>query len=186
MIRPTQIQGEETLNGAQELSNKALGDRTVQEFQRQVGILGTTVKNGEKRANAIVNASFHNARFSNRIWMNQDLLKAELEKLLKRGLISGKGSKELAKEVRNLLGSKKHDAERLLRTELARVQTEAQKQSFERNGYTEYEFIAEPTACPICRALDGKIFLVKKMMPGENAPHASELPMQLCGAFRQF
>lgn len=154
---------------AQKLSGKALNDRAVQEFKRQAGILGESVKNGEKKANAIVNASFHNARFSDRVWMNQDLLKAELEKLLQRGLISGKGPKELSKEVRKLFGSKKSDAERLLRTELARVQTEAQKQSFERNGYTEYEFVAEPTACPICRALDGKIFLVRKMMPGENA-----------------
>ena len=56
-----------------------------------------------------------------------------------------------------------------MQTELARVQTEAQKQSYERNGYDQYEFIAEPTACPICQALDGKVFDVKKMLPGENA-----------------
>lgn len=54
-------------------------------------------------------------------------------------------------------------------TELSRVQAEAQKQSYIRNGFDEYEFIAEPTACPICRALDGKHFKVSKMMPGENA-----------------
>ena len=54
-------------------------------------------------------------------------------------------------------------------TELSRVQAEAQKQSYIRNGFDEYEFIAEPTACPICRSLDGKHFKVSKMMPGENA-----------------
>ena len=31
-------------------------------------------------------------------------------------------------------------------TELARVQTEAQKQSFVRNGFDEYEYISVPTA----------------------------------------
>ena len=40
-----------------------------------------------------------------------------------------------------------------MRTELSRVQTEAQKQSFERNGYTKYEFVALGSACEICTAL---------------------------------
>ena len=46
---------------------------------------------------------------------------------------------------------------------------EKQKQSFTANGYEEYEYIAEPSACPHCAALSGKIFKVKNMMPGENA-----------------
>lgn len=57
-----------------------------------------------------------------------------------------------------------------MRTELARVQTEAQKQSFERNGFTEYEFIANSNCCKHCQDLDGKHFKVKDMMPGDNAP----------------
>ena len=57
-----------------------------------------------------------------------------------------------------------------MRTELARVQTEAQKQSFERNGFDMYEFIVNGGCCPICRGLDGKHFKVADMMPGENAP----------------
>lgn len=57
-----------------------------------------------------------------------------------------------------------------MQTELARVQTEAQKRSFERNGYDRYEFIALETACKICKAIDGKHFRTEDMMPGENAP----------------
>jgi NAD+--asparagine ADP-ribosyltransferase len=60
--------------------------------------------------------------------------------------------------------------ERLMRTELARVQTEAQKQSFERNGFSQYEFLVNRGCCPVCAALDGKHFDVGKMMPGTNAP----------------
>ena len=52
---------------------------------------------------------------------------------------------------------------------MARVRSDAQKQSFERNGFEDYEFIAEPKDCPICAALNGKHFKVAKMMPGENA-----------------
>ena len=56
-----------------------------------------------------------------------------------------------------------------MRTEMARVQSEASKRSMEENGFEEYEFMAEGTACPICRALDGKHFRVKDMLPGTNA-----------------
>ena len=54
-------------------------------------------------------------------------------------------------------------------TELARVQTEVQKQSFERNGLRIILSLRWGDACPICKALDGKHFKVKKMMPGTNA-----------------
>lgn len=54
-------------------------------------------------------------------------------------------------------------------TELARVQTEAQKQSFIRNGFDEYVYVActKGDVCPICKGLDDKHFKVDDMMPGE-------------------
>ena len=146
-----------------------LTDQTLKEFERQAGILGETITNNEKMANSIVNASFHNATFSDRIWMYQGQLKAELSKLLQEGLIQGKHPRELARHIRKLFGSSRVNAERLLITEMARVRSDAQKQSFERNGFEDYEFIAEPSACSICAALNGKHFKVAKMMPGENA-----------------
>ncbi len=39
------------------------------------------------------------------------------------------------------------EAKRLAVTEGARVATEAERQSYRSNGYEEYEFIAEPSAC---------------------------------------
>ena len=70
-----------------------------------------------------------------------------------------------------------------MRTELARVQTEAQKQSFERNGFDKYIFIVNHNAskhgcCSHCedvakrkgRYSEAGVYLVKDMMPGENAP----------------
>ncbi|WP_333678390.1 minor capsid protein [Muricomes intestini] len=164
--------GLELVGGFDELQkyfDTTLTDRTLSEFKRQAGILGKSVLNNEKAAHSIVNASYQNAKFSDRIWMYQDMLKAELSSQLKIGLIQGRNPRELARHISKVFGVSRNNAERLMQTELARVQTEAQKQSYERNGYDQYEFIAEPTACPICRALDGKIFDVKKMLPGENA-----------------
>ena len=46
-----------------------LFNRAIDEFSRQAGILGMGVENAPLMARTIVNASFHNADFSTRIWM---------------------------------------------------------------------------------------------------------------------
>lgn len=156
----------------QKYFEQTLNDRTMEEFSRQAGILGKSIQNNARRAHAIVNASFHNASYSDRIWMHQDLLKAEISKQLERGLIQGKGSRELARELRKTFDVSRSDAERLMTTELRRVQTEAAKQSYERNGNKEYTFlVTNPKGpCEVCKKLDGMHFKVIDMMPGKNAP----------------
>lgn len=161
-------------NDMQQFFDEKLTDRTVSEFKRQAGILGKTVTETEaaNRAKVLVNASFHNAKWSDRIWMHQDLLKGKLDSLLRTGLIQGRNPRELARELRKAFGASRNDSERLMRTEMARVQTAAQKDSFERNGFDRFEYICcgLSDACPACKALDGKKFSVEDMMPGENAP----------------
>mgnify|MGYP000382209645 FL=1 len=102
--------------------------------------------------------------------MYQSMLKNELSSLLQTGLIQGQNPRRLATHLRKRFGVSQSNAERLMITELSRVQAEAQKQSFERNGFEEYTFLALGDACPICKALDEKHFKVAKMMPGTNAP----------------
>lgn len=165
--------GLELVSGFDELQkyfDEKLTDRTIAEFERLAGILGKSVQDNEKAAHAIVNASYKNAAYSDRIWMYQGMLKNELDNLLKTGLIQGKHPRELARHLQKRFGVSAYNANRLMTTELARVQTEAQKQSFIRNGFTQYTFLALGTACSVCRALDDKHFDVDDMMPGENAP----------------
>lgn len=164
--------GLELIAGHEEL-DKFMGGilrgRTEEELKRQAGILGKTVRNNAQKANAILNASFRNATFSDRIWMYQGAMKAELSKLLQSGLIQGKNPRALARELQKHFNVSTANAERLMRTELARVQTEAQKQSYIANGVESYKFLANSGCCDICQSLDGKYFKVKDMMPGENA-----------------
>lgn len=171
--------GLELISGHDQLEkfmSKILRGRTEDELKRQAGILGKSVLNNAKKAHAIVNASFHNATFSDRIWQYQDIMKADLSKLLQRGLIQGKNPRALTAELRKYIVGDRlgkgatYNLERLMRTELARVQTEAQKQSFIRNGFGKYTFHVNGGCCDICAALNGKHFDVEKMMPGENAP----------------
>ena len=97
------------------------------------------------------------------------MLKAKIDTLLQQGMIQGKGARQLASNIRKEFNVTTFQAERLMRTELARIQIETQKESYIRNGFEEYEFIANSGCCDTCQALNGKIFKVKKMMPGENA-----------------
>lgn len=179
--------GLEMIAGHNELEKFMAGilqGRTEDELKRQAGILGKTVKNNAAKAHAIVNGSFRVSKvgvkstFSDYIWQYQDLMREELGKILTTGLIRGKNPRALTKDLKKYWygndprtdGGAVYCMERLMRTELARVQTEAQKQSFERNGFKEYEFIVNGGCCSICEALKGKHFKVAKMKPGENAP----------------
>lgn len=171
--------GLELIAGSDELEKFMEGilkGRTEEELKRQAGILGKTIKNNAQKAHAIVNGSFHSGTFSDRIWQYQDLMRQELGAMLQTGLIQGKNPRALTKDLKKYFtgkdgtGGMRYCMERLMRTELARVQTEAQKQSFMRNGFEEYEFIVNGGCCPICEGLKGKHFKVSKMMPGENAP----------------
>lgn len=147
-----------------------LQGRTMEELERQAGILGNTITINSKMAHAIPNSSFHNATFSDRIWMHQSLLKADLSKLLQTGLIQGKNPRVLAREIESRFNTSRYNAERLMRTELARVQIEVQKASLERNGFTQFEFLANSSCCDICQEKNKRIFKLDDFKYGDNAP----------------
>lgn len=165
--------GLELIAGHQELEDYMGGilkGRTMKELKRQAGILGGTTAHSVRMADALVNTTFKNATFSDRIWMYQNELKNDIEKLLTSGLIQGKNPRVLAKELEAKFNVKTHEAERLMRTEMVRVETEAQRESYKRNGWDLYEFIVNRNCCDICAELDGKRFAVDKMQIGLNAP----------------
>ena len=165
--------GLEMLASTEELDKFMQGilkGRTMEELTRQAAILGKTIKNNAQLADAIVNSSFKNATFSNRIWLHQSLLRAEIGKLIESGMVQGKNPRVLARSIKKVFGASTYNAERLMRTEMARVQTEAQLQSFKRNGFNMYTFIANGNCCDICRAIHGKHYRVDKMVIAENAP----------------
>lgn len=59
-----------------------------------------------------------------------------------------------------------------MRTELTRARIQVQAESYKAEDIEKYEYIAcgLRDCCPACKALDGKIFKVKDMEFGENAP----------------
>ena len=177
--------GLEQLKGASKLERffyKILNRRALKEYERQAGILGKSVRDNAKLAHAVVNASFRGMYFSDRIWTNSAAMKADLDRLITTGLIRGKNPRVLAREMRkHVIGGEgavgaKYHAERLMRTELARVQTEAQKQSMEENGFELYQFFVNGGCCSACEEVAKKktkygtgVYRIKDLQPGLNA-----------------
>lgn len=109
--------GLEMVSGFDELQkyyDEILTKRTLDEFERKAGILGKSVSDPRKAAEVIVNASFKNATFSDRIWMYQGMLKSELDKLLQTGLIQGQNPRVLARHLKERFGVSQYNAERLM------------------------------------------------------------------------
>lgn len=172
--------GLELINGHAELDefmSEILQDRTIDEIKRQAGVLGEYVGDSVKTAQTIANNTYYATTFSQKIWNNQQRMKVDLDGLIQQGMIQGKNPRVLAKQLEKyFIGDGKDNkgarfrAETLMRTELARVETEAQKASYEANNFQEYTFHTNNGCCDICQGLNGKHFSLVDMVIGENAP----------------
>lgn len=161
-------------NDIEKLTGDFLDKKTLEELKRQAVILGKGVDDADKQAHRIVNASFKNASFSDRIWTDMDSLRQRVNMQVQRSLIRGLNPVEIARgfmpELRDDVGKAKYATERLARTEMSRVLTDAAKVSMVQNGYDEYMIICERSACSICRPFDGQHFPIEEMEVAENAP----------------
>ncbi|MGM8139843.1 minor capsid protein [Enterococcus italicus] len=156
-----------------------LSQAALDEFKRQAGILGLTVPKDSyvDAIKQIVNGSFQTVdfpTFSDNLWQYQAELKSDLDKLLVRSITQGINPKQLAPQLKKLMTDEgrenvRYNSQRLMITETSRVQMGVQKDSYGKADVTQYEYIAEPSACPTCAALNGKIFNVDDMQPGKNA-----------------
>lgn len=146
------------------------------EYEREAGILADSVQfDVEKRVQNVLGGSYKLKdvptfrTFSDNIWLYKTELQNDLEKMLVRSFTRGENPRVMARELKKRFEVTGYQAERLARTETARLQTAIQKDSIESNGIEQYEYIAEPTACHLCRPLDGKIYRLDKMVAGSNA-----------------
>ena len=146
------------------------------EYEREAGILADSVHfDVEKRVQNVLDGSYKLKdvptfrTFSDNIWLYKTELQNDLEKMLVRTFTRGENPRVMARELRDRFKVTGYQAERLARTETARLQTAIQKDSIESNGIEQYEYIAEPTACHLCRPLDGKISKVDDLVIGDNA-----------------
>lgn len=149
---------------------EAMTESARAEYERLSGILGQTLTYNEQMLATIVNASFLSATWSDRLWDNQDALRHELDRLLNRGIVQGINPRQLARELREKFETSIYNSERLLRTELGRLQIQVQEDSYKQADISQYEVVVEPDGCDYCQSFDGKVFDVEDMEVSVNAP----------------
>lgn len=132
----------------------------IQERDRQAGILKVSAKANtwtSKKTAEKIYAQVQGADFSQRIWASVDALKGQLDGLIATTIMRGDNPREMARKLTGLVSTaiknQRYVAERLARTETARVQFTAQKDSVIENGYKYAKWYAEGEACRACRAI---------------------------------
>ena len=161
----------------EKLIHQGAYEQAIEEYQRDAGILADSATfDVEKRVGQVLQGSYKLKdtptfkTFSDNIWLYKTELQNDLEKMLVRSFTRGENPRVMARELRDRFKVTGYQAERLARTETARMQTSIQRDNLEEIGIKQYEYIAEPTACHLCSVLDGKIYKLKDMVVGKNAP----------------
>ena len=131
------------------------------ELKRQSGILNHSAENTSlwtsRGVAKQITKQVNGATFSQRVWANQDALKAQLDVVITNGILTGKNPRAVAKQLKNnvrkTVKNQSYVTERIARTESARVQHSAQIELIKKNGYQFVHWIAEPRACDECRKI---------------------------------
>ena len=143
-------------------------------LEQQAGILGETLQVSINDVKTIIFTPFEGHKWSTRLWSDMDVVRRHVQKTTRHVLLRGRHPYEFVKDLRKDTGATTYNMKRLLLTETARVQTLASKKHMlEQHGAdAEYEYHAklDIKTTKTCRGLNGKVFKVKDMQPGVNAP----------------
>lgn len=152
---------------------KRMLQKGLEDARKNAGILGHTIpENYDKWLESILDSSFHNAKWSERLWHDQDALKMALDKELTRGIMLGEHPRDIARRMAGQFDVGRAALFRLVVTETTRLQIAVQEDSYKRSGIDWYEYIAtiDDRTSKICTQLNMKHFPVSQMKSGVNAP----------------
>lgn len=127
----------------------------------------------EQTVKGFVNTEWSNGKnFSQRIWDNAQKLADTLNTELAQGFARGETYEKLTKQITDKFETvSRNNAYRLIYTEGTYVMNESSIQGFSEDfEQYEYSVVEDGHACPICTALNGKVFNIKDRVPGVNFP----------------
>lgn len=134
---------------------KHLRKVALDEYRRQAGILGQSLRFDDKKVKSLVNASYKLGNgyvtFSNNVWHNTEALKSKLGSVLNSAILQGKNPNQYISEFKKIFDAQPYQVGRLLITETARVQGDVQLDSYKQGGIEWYDISFESGACRICR-----------------------------------
>lgn len=154
-----------------EVFDKARRSEYLAEFKRQAGILGISSSGATKRLEAILDADFYGQNFSSRVWGKtglQAILQRDVFASLNRIYTDMNGYQKEMKLLANKYGTSEYNAKRLIKTEIARINSDTDQAMLKDNGFTHMIFVAESGACDICKPLNNTAVPIDKVEKGVN------------------
>lgn len=144
------------------------------EIKRQSGVIGESLQLKPSYIRAIVNADFKGKKWSDRLWDNNGKIQKRVEDVVSQVMLRGRHPNEFASKLAKDFNVSMYEAKRLLQSETARVQSEAQKlhyqQTMKPDAYVEYIAKIDKKTSLLCKGMDGKLIKVKDLKPGINMP----------------
>lgn len=122
--------------------------------------------------NSAVHQKWLGSNFSDRIWKDKGSLLDSLNTTFLQGVARGQNPRKIAEQMAERLGANYSACERLVRTEAAHVANMSTMKGYKDSGITSYKILAtlDSRTSEICRDYDGKVFELKDMEVGVNAP----------------
>ena len=110
--------------------------------------------------------------WNQRIWKNLDYLRQTLEEGLIECAVTGKKTSELKKRLMERFNVTYNQAENIVRTEMAHVETQAALDKYKASGTQKVRIIVDPDerTCDICAKKDDELVDISIANPGKNCP----------------
>jgi hypothetical protein len=104
----------------------------------------------EQTGKQLVNASYKNAIYSDRVWDNLSSIRSRIEKSITDTAILGTDVRKASKALEHDMGVSFSDAKRIVITETDRVLQETTRVTAIERGYETYHILIEEDACEDC------------------------------------
>lgn len=110
--------------------------------------------------------------WSQRIWKNLNNLQQTLNDGLIECVVTGKKTSELKKRLMERFNVTYNQAENLVRTEMAHIETQAALDRYREHGRDKIRIIVDPDerTCDVCAKWDDKIVDISEAHTGKNCP----------------
>ena len=167
--------GTDSENGMTKFLSGAYKDnyyKNLFDIGKTIGIKSSVSEVDDKKIRKVLNNSWSGKNYSQRIWKNTDKLAKLIKNEITDGFHRGVSINKMAKLVQQRMNVGKHEATRLVRTEMNYVQNQAALDSIKDAEMKYYIFLAtlDKKTSTVCRVHDRKVYPVDGATPGTNMP----------------
>lgn len=139
---------------------------------QRVGLQEAVTQVGSEQVEKVLRTPWSGKNYSQRIWTNSKKLVDVIQREIVGAVTRGATIQGMSRVVQQRMQVGRHEAVRLVRTELSYVENRGAFDSIKESGMKYYRFIAtlDRRTSTQCRSHDGHVYLVDEYSPGSNAP----------------